>query len=475
MLPTSPAPAVACGGELLNSTRRTVDRLSAAGALSGEQADLLLAGLVALSSQPAPGAGARSSSCRKARRRPSGVVEPPPALRLSPLPTSCRESDWTALPDEVFAGVVARVQSATGARVGQAPWWNARLACRDWARAFSEHFEVWDARGARAEGGEAGAAEQHSNPFSYARLVVRHFAAMAGVFPNLTTVQLPHWRELESRRLPSVLPQWAATEPLPTNAILDGLASLPSLTQLDWPQAGPINDPHIESLAKLTGLRCLRVNHGLTKGDNVDSSRACSVARLTALTALRELRLQTTDPHTHAIGFLTASRLAELSVLTQLTVLSCTVWDASDDDLARLGGLSNLRELDLFSMAGHEKEFEDALDLAVTDAGLMRLTGLTALEKLQLPPSANWTREGQAALLEALPALRATNAWYEAGVDADWTDDNSDGPGGSDDDWDDDSSDGDGVVGTDEEWADEEDDDDGSDWELGPDEFGGGD
>jgi hypothetical protein len=252
--------------------------------------------------------------------------------------------------------------------------------------------------------------------FCYSKLVKNRVLQMAQLFPNLAEIYLPHWRDIDNPWMVGS----ATLVDSRSRYILEALRQMKSLTRLEWPQCGPLNDTHLLALADLPQLHCLKINHGLGKGDSVGVSMARQVDVLSTLTNLHTLHLQTTDAGSSTMGFIQANQLAALSVLTKLTSLSCTCWEVTDEDVARLATMTQLRELDMFTMAGQEVEFEFAMDHSVTDTGLIVLTQLRRLEKLQLPPSSHWTREGQAALLSKMPTLTTYNAWYEGGVDSDF-------------------------------------------------------
>lgn len=321
-------------------------------------------------------------------------------------------SGWGSL----TVGILQAIFSKSG------EWKQPRLVCRHWLAVADNHLETL------------------TPTLMWTRVIIRRF-------PNLRTLHLSGNCKARNRDL-AILSSSAAKRQLQTltltddpehpwvsNAGLEELAKMSSLTSLSLINCLRVTNVGIQSLSKLqnlsslslkgcrnltsTGLEALKENHALTSLNLYGCVRLANnglqalqnlrlvslqlgntkvrdegLAHLAHITTLQELHFETES--------LTDAGIIQLSSLTRLETLALRDCAAvSSDSLSQLvPGLPNLISLDLcknFTMddaqlsrcldfLGHVTSL-DLRSTPVTEDGLKQLTRLSSLQKLCLSPT----------------------------------------------------------------------------------------
>jgi hypothetical protein len=180
---------------------------------------------------------------------------------------------------------------------------------------------------------------------------------------------------------------------------LEPLTRLPKLRMLRLLRCGWLDDEAARHLAQLRGLEALDLtgapigDRGLAHLRAMPNLTSLSLSGtnvsddgMEAVASLRKLRFLQLDGS--CVGDMGVSRLRELSQLEVLGLFETGISDVAADDLA---SLTNLRRLRLTRTS-------------VTDSGLIKLKSLAKLELLDVGPSV--TQEGAQILKESLPNCR---------------------------------------------------------------------
>ena len=185
-----------------------------------------------------------------------------------------------------------------------------------------------------------------------------------------------------------------------TDVGLANLAVMSKLEDLTLSDCEKITDAGLDSLKGLTSLKKFRISA-------CHEVHEVGIANLAACKGLKSVQ----------IGFLGANALKGLAGVISLEELTCQ-YGASDEALAQIKGLTNLRQLELsgclsLTDAGlvYLKDMKNLQSLEMTGdrqingSGLVHLKGLTKLKKVYLTETA--VTDDSLAALEELPALES--------------------------------------------------------------------
>jgi Leucine-rich repeat (LRR) protein len=204
--------------------------------------------------------------------------------------------------------------------------------------------------------------------------------------------KLTKLKQIGLRRLPKL-----------TGEGLDHLAKCPDLTTLDLSQTG-LGDAGLAKVGKLKQLKVLALpNYAVRTRPAPDEPFNAKPFNLT-------------DD-----GRLTDAGLKPVAGLSDLVELSVGGKELTDDGLARLTALTNLRKLTLGPVPGVKgkalAKFTTVVELNLSDSGLPdealgNLVGLTNLKRLWLPKTAT---PGAAEHLKGMKGLEAVYFWEQFG------------------------------------------------------------
>ena len=257
---------------------------------------------------------------------------------------------------------------------------------------------------------------------------------LAERFPNLRHLSLPTF-EGGLSSYPCDCPAnnyfipFRSSNEIAIAAILESLGAFKNLTSLEWNGCPMLMDEHLEAISEtLPKLECLILDGGVGVDYADDQSNGTVVSNagiqaLAKLTSLRKLHLDiNADTREFDEYTIMSAGPASLTALNQLTSLTCrcnmSPGDEADEDLKRISGMVQLRELDLLGAGFNgvtNEEMDDNASWMVQDACLTPLTSLTNLCKLRLPVSWGWTRKGMENLLQKLPRVSDHNEWFRLG------------------------------------------------------------
>ncbi|MCE5228965.1 hypothetical protein LLG95_05135, partial [bacterium] len=244
-----------------------------------------------------------------------------------------------------------------------------------------------------------------------ARLLTAKGAVILGKITTLEELDLPFLNDASVAELRNLhhLKSLKSGSSAVTDAGMKHLENLSNLEEL-WIGGAQVGDAGMNSLAKLTRLKKLFISSALNLTDK-------GLAPLSTLRSLTELRL----PHSYGkdpkltIGGLsqlnacTSLRLLDarnikqdgaglnlsaLAGLEKLSVLMERPSRLTDRDLAGLGNLTRLQELDLRGFP----ESDGGRSMDITDAGLVHLGNLSSLNRLTITGGPNLTDAGLASL-----------------------------------------------------------------------------